>query len=139
MSYSNPNRQTYSFGTRDTDAGDEVFAVLGPKGKAGRVYDYGIMHVTEAFTATTLPCYVSVGTVADADAYAEEIGMGTAAIDSGGVSMRNSLTQDQITAREAALSPNIPADTIFALHVTEATGGTPAGIGIPFMVIDWDD
>lgn len=139
MGYSNPNRQTYTFGAHDAGAGGEVFAILGPKGKAGRVHDYGIMHVTEAFTADTLPCNVSVGTVADADAYAEEVSMGTAAIDSGGVSLRNSLTLDQIITREAALSPEVPADTPVALHVTAPTGGTPAGIGIPFLVIDWDD
>lgn len=139
MGYSNPNRQTYTFGTHDCGAGGEVFTFLGPKGKAGRVHDYGIMHPTEAFTADTLPCNVSVGTVADPDAYAEEISMGTAAIDSGGVSLRNSRTLDQIIAAEAALSPEVPADGIVALHVTAPTGGTPAGIGIPFVVMDWDD
>lgn len=139
MSYSNPNRQMYSFGIHDIAAAGQVFDVLGPKGKAGRVYDFGVMHVTETFNEVTTAALISVGTIADPNAYAEAISMGSAAVDSGGVSYRNSQTLTEIIAAEVALSPEIPADTIIGLHVVANTGGTPAGIAIPFLVIDWDD
>lgn len=130
----------YIFGTHDFGAGGEVFAVLGPKGKDGRLVDYGCFHVTEAFTTDTLPAYISVGTVADADAYGDEIGMGTIGIDSGGRSLLGLYRPGKDAAYETTLiDPTIPKDTIVALHVTAPTGGVPAGIAIPFMDIIWDD
>lgn len=133
-------RMHYQFGLHDFGAGGEIFYVLGPKGRKGKLVDYGVHHVTEAFTADTLPAYVSVGTAADADAYGEELSMGTSAIDVGSKSVRQSFRaaediEDYIL--EAGL--NLPADTKVGLHCTAPTGGTPAGMAQPFMIIDWED
>lgn len=134
-------RMFYQFGTHDAGAGGEIFYVLGPKGKKGKLVDYGMHHVTEAFTATTLPSYVSVGTAADADAYGEEISMGTAAIDVGSVSCLQQSVGDGLDIEDRILDAGLamPADTKVGLHVTAPTGGTPAGIAQPFMIIDWED
>ena len=137
MAYDN-QATLYTFGTHDFGAGGEVFTVLGPKGKGGRLVDYGVMHPTEAFTTDTLPAYVSVGTVADADAYGDELGMGTLAIDAGGNSLLTTYRQSETGYATALIDPTLPADTVVALHCTAPTGGTPAGIAIPFMKIIWD-
>lgn len=133
-------RMHYFFGTHDFGAGGEIFYVLGPKGRKGKLVDYGVHHVTETFTNTTLPAYVSVGTAADADAYGEELDMGTLAADAGSKSVRTTYRaaediEDFIL--DAGLS--LPADTKVGLHCTAPTGGTPAGIAQPFMIIDWED
>ena len=144
MSYDKPNRIKYTFPQLDFGAGADTFAVTGPKGKTGRVYDYGVEHITEQFTATTLPAYVSVGTAADADAYGEEISMATADVNSGTRSLRTLYTAGGTEiggggAGTVLVDPTVPADTAVVLHCTSPTGGTPAGIAVPFMIIDWDD
>lgn len=142
--YDNPNRIKYVFPVLDFGAGADTFAVSGPKGKAGRIYDYGVEHVTEAFTDTTLPAYVSVGSTDNADLYGDEIGLGTTAINAGTVSLRTLYTANSAEiggggAGTVLLDPTVPADTAIFLHCTSPTGGTPAGIATPFMIIDWDD
>lgn len=133
-------RYYYQFGLHDFGNGGEIFLVTGPKGKKGKVIDYGIHHCTETFTATTLPAYVSVGTAADADAYGEELSMATFAADAGSRSVMtvvNSPAERDTYMLAASLS--LPADTAVGLHVTAPTGGTPAGMAQPFMIIDWED
>jgi hypothetical protein len=128
----------YEFGFLDAGAGGEVFAVLGPKGKKGTLVDYGSQHVTEAFTATTLASFVSVGTVADADAYGDEISMATQAIDSGGRATNNIQRKGTAAYEAQFINKRLPADTPVALHVTAPTGGTPAGMAHFWMEIIWD-
>jgi hypothetical protein len=133
-------RMHYTFPVLDFGAGAEIYYVLGPKGRKGKLVDYGIHHVTEAFTTDTLPAYVSVGTAADPDAYGEELGMGTSAIDVGSKSVRTSFRDpDDIALYILDAGLSLPADTKVGLHCTSPTGGTPAGIAQPFMIIDWED
>ena len=139
MSYEKPNRIKYAFGMLDFGTAGEVFSIKGPKGKAGRIYDYGVDAPTETFTAVTLPAYVSVGSVADADLYGDEISMATLAADAGSKSLRTQYTVTQIASGTPLLDPTVPADTIIALHCTAPTGGTPEGMAIPYFIIDWDD
>lgn len=137
--YNNPNRIKYTFGMLDFGTAGEVFSIKGPKGKAGRIYDYGVDAPLETFTATTLAAFVSVGSVADADLYGDEISMGTLAADAGTKSLRTEYTNAQIAAGAVLLDPKIPKDTVFALHCTAPTGGTPAGMAYPYVIVDWDD
>jgi hypothetical protein len=132
-------RMHYNFPMLDFGAAGEIFYVKGPKSKKGKLVDYGVHHPTETFTAVTLPAYVSVGTAADADAYGEELALGTLAADAGSFSVRSAVSSDDIGdyILDAALS--MPADTKVGLHCTAPTGGTPAGMANPFMVIDWED
>lgn len=133
-------RMHYNFPLLDFGTAGEIFYVRGPKGRKGKLVDYGVHHPTETFTATTLPAYVSVGTAADADAYGEELSMGTLAADAGSLSVRSSTRDEAVLATyilDAGLS--LPADTKVGLHCTAPTGGSPAGMAHPFMVIDWED
>ena len=133
-------RRTYIFPTLDFGTAGEIYYVRGPKGRKGKLVDYGVDHPTETFTTTTLPAYVSVGTAADADAYGEELSMGTLAADAGSLSVRQSFRDpDDIAAYILDAGLNMPADTKVGLHCTAPTGGTPAGFAIPFMIIDWED
>lgn len=133
-------RMHYNFPLLDFGTAGEIYYVRGPKGRKGKLVDYGVHHVAEAFTADTLPAYVSVGTAADADAYGEELSMGTTALDAGSVSVRQS-TRDEATIATYILDAGLtmPADTKVGLHCTAPTGGTPAGMACPFMIIDWED
>lgn len=144
MAYDNPNRIKYVFPVLDFGAGADTFAVTGPKGKTGRIYDYGVEHITEAFTDDTLPAYVSVGSSSDADLYGDELGLGESAVNAGTVSLRTTYTAHGAEiggggVGTVLLDPTVPADTAIFLHCTSPTGGTPAGIATPFMVIDWDN
>jgi len=146
MSYDKPNRIKYTSGDNlDFGTAGEVYAFLGPKGKAGRLYDYGIENITETFNSVTTAALVSVGSVADADLYGDEFDVQDAAVDTGTISIRTRYTPVQIAAGEIAntagmiLDSKIPKDTIFALHCVAPTGGTPTGMAVAFCVVDWDD
>lgn len=140
MSYDSKKITRYQFDTLDFGTAGEVYHVLGPKGKGGLLVNYGVTHVTETFTADTLPAYVSVGTAADADAYGDELSMGTIAADGGGKSLLNTYRPGKDAAYATMMiDRTLPADTIVALHCTAPTGGTPAGMACPFMEIIWDD
>lgn len=133
-------RMHYMFPLLDFGTAGEDYYVVGPKGKKGKLVDYGVHHCTETFTNTTLPAYVSVGTAADPDAYGEELDLGTLAADAGSKSVRTTYRaaediEDYIL--DAGLS--MPADTKLRLVCTAPTGGTPAGMAHPFMIIDWED
>lgn len=128
----------YLFPVSDIGAGAKTHTIVGPKDKEGRLVDYGIQNVTEAFTDDTLPCYVSVGTAADPDAFGDEFSMVEEAIGAGKTLLS---TYDRTHAAYVAamVDKTIPANTEVLLTCTAPTGGTPAGIGQPYMAIIWDD
>lgn len=134
-------RMIYQFPVLDFGAGAEIYYVMGPRNKKGKLIDYGVHHPTETFTADTLPAYVSVGTAADADAYGEELSMGLLAADAGSNSVLSQVEGDGLNVEDYILDAgySLPVNTKVGLHCTSPTGGTPAGIAIPFMVIDWAD
>lgn len=133
-------RMYYQFDTLDFGTAGEDYYVTGPKGRKGRLVDYGVHHCTETFTATTTAATVSVGTAGDADAYGEELSMGTLAADAGSKSVRTT-TRDPAVIDTYILDAGLsmPADTKLRLCCVAPTGGTPAGMACPFMVIDWED
>lgn len=135
MSYENPNRISYLWPSQDAGAGTVTKTIIGPNGKRGRVWDYGVLNVTEAFTADTLPSSITVGKSGDLDAYGTALSMGTLATG-GGKTLRS--TFDAVAA-EPYTTASIDADTPLVLTMSAPTGGTPAGIGDLFLVIDWDD
>ena len=130
MSYSLPNRRTYTFPAVNFGA-TSAQSIKGPAGKKGVLVD---IHVscTTLFTAVTTQAYVDVGTAADID-YNAHFGLSTlAATDS--ISLLGS------TGSLAALiEPNIAADTQVEVTFTAPTGGSPAGVGTVQIVIDWAD
>lgn len=138
MSYENPNRHVYLFPVHDFGAGSGAVNLIGPKGKKGVLIDYGVQNTSEAFTDDTTGALIAVGTAANPDAFGEEFDMVECAASTG-KTVRSTYTDDEIYVDEVIVDRFIPADTIVRLTLTAPTGGTPAGIGQPFVVIDWAD
>lgn len=117
-----------------------VDVIVGPKGKKGKLVDYGVQSVQETFAATT-PATISVGKSGDADAYGEEMNISTDVTTAvGGKTVRSTYDRAaDATAFEALILANgaLPADT--SIYVTSVGGTTgPAGQACPFVEILWD-
>lgn len=145
MSYDKANAAVlYQFPLYDYGAasGARVDKVKGPKGKKGRLIDYGVMNAVENFAAATNAPTVAVGTAADADAYGEEMSVVAATTLNGAVSLRTKydprIPADRTSYNALLVEEDLPADTAVCLTSTEGTGA-PAGQAYPFMLIAWDD
>jgi hypothetical protein len=132
MSYDRPNREKYSFRFDAGNNGNETFVIHGPKGKAGRLWNYGVEGVTEAFTAD---CTVSVGTASDADAYGDEFPMGALLIDTSRT-VRSVYSEHDAGFETYMVARDIPKDTPVHLVIVD---DTTTGIGNFCCVIDWAD
>jgi hypothetical protein len=138
MSYDKPNRQKYSFGTFDFGgAADDTFVIKGPKGRKGRLYDYGVEGTTEVFNGGTITPKIAVGTAADPDAYGDELVLHGLA-DASATSIRSLYRESDSGFATYMLDRNLPADTAVVVTCTVATG-SPTGMGVPFVIIDWQD
>jgi hypothetical protein len=144
MGYSKaPTRHT--FGLFDFGGGaDETFAIISPTGRSGGVLvNYGVEGVIEAFNGDTLDPQMSVGTVADPDAYGEELTLDPA--DNTGQSLRSKFETIGATPAAAKIGDyitgdglNIPA-TGAVLKCIASTGANLTGQGYPFVEIVWPD
>lgn len=129
MSYDLPTRVSYSFGSHDFGAGAGAYAIKPPPGKKlGNVVDIHLAP-SETFTQVTTPGYVRLGTSGEAAKYAE-LNCGAAAAtnaynlsDAGSVNARIDLVADSISQVEVVF--------------VAPTGGTPAGIALVTVVVDW--
>lgn len=133
MSYSNPQRISYSFPNEDFGASDDTYTILGPKNKYGRVREL-FARVTEAFTATTTAASLQIGTSGDPDAYAimtfaTDAADATRNVASGAASATNAVNLLEIPA--SSTGAEVHVDTI------ATTGGSPTGIADLTIVIDW--
>lgn len=142
MAYDNPDRRTYTFGNFDFGAAaNETFSIQGPKGKAGRLIDYGVQGVIEVFAGGTSTPIVAVGTPSDADAYGDEFDLGALA-DNSGKSVRTTYPTAYPTGTTITTyilnQGKIPADQEVVLTCTGATGAGITGQAVPFVTIDWD-
>lgn len=135
------DRRTYVLPLFDFGAtATEVKPILGPKGRKGRLIDYGVIGCVEAFAGTT-PATIAIGKAADADAYGEEFSLGTeVTVALGGKTVRNSYDPVADAAAFDALilaDGALPANT--SIYVTSVGGATgPTGQASPYVVIDWD-
>lgn len=127
--YSNPLSITYDLGQHDFGAGGDTHDIKGPPGAKGRLRNVLLKKVSEAFTATTTPAYINVGTTADADKHAS-ISCATTAIDA-------VLSKDPAAEDPDTYNTEIAADEIVRTTFVAPTGGTPAGIGEVQLTIDW--
>ena len=129
MGYDNGYTVTYtSTVVQDIGAGvGTAWSFKGPKGKKGRLIDVGIRGITEAFTNDTTGAKINVGTTGDADAYAS-LDCAQAAITD---------TFNTVDDTDAIISAQLPADTQIEVTHVAPTGGTPAGIGWPYVVVVW--
>lgn len=134
MSYDNPNRIKYAFAFDAGNNGNETFTIKGPKGKKGRLWDYGVEGVTEAFTAD---CTIAIGDGSDADEFGEELALGALAVDTP-LSVRTQYDEiaDATNFDALMVDRTIPADTSVTMTIVDDAS---AGIGVFFMIIDWDD
>jgi hypothetical protein len=141
MGYDHANRVKYTFGVFDFGGGaDETFSIFGPKGKEGRLWDYGVEGITEVMNGDTLDPQISVGTPSDADAYGEEFSLTTATYgaDNNAVSIRSTYAPYHPTFDDyLLLTQEIPADGEVVLKCLAATGANLTGMGAPFCIIDW--
>ena len=133
MSYDKPNRIKYSKTFDAGNNGNEAFYFSGPKGKVGRLWDYGVEGVTEAFTANAS---VSVGNSGDPNAYGEVLALGALAVDSGTFSVRSQYGEHEAGFATNMVDREIPADTPFCLDVIDDAA---AGIADFFVIVDWQD
>jgi hypothetical protein len=138
MSYDKPNRIKYSFGNFDFGgAADETFSIKGPKGKAGRLWDYGVEGTIEVFNGGTITPKISVGTTSDPDAYGDELVLHALA-DNDATSIRTLYHEQDSGFATYMLNRELPADTEIYCTCIVATG-SPTGQGTPFVIIDWQD
>ncbi len=138
MSYDRPNRMKYSFGTFDFGgAADEVFVIKGPKGKEGRLYDYGVEATTEIFNGGTITPKIAIGTSSDPDAYGDELVLHALAVDTA-TGIRILYTEQDAGFATYMLARDLPKDTAVYVTCTVATG-SPTGMGVPYVIIDWQD
>lgn len=129
MSYDHPKTVSYCFGSHDFGAGAGAFALKPPRGcKRGNIVDVQVQ-VTETFNQVTTPGYVRLGTASDPDKYAE-LNMGAAAATD---------AYSLADTKKATNRIDMDADSITQVEVVfvAPTGGTPAGIGVVNVVIDW--
>jgi len=130
MSYSNPvTTRIQSGAAQDMGNGTPtVFSFKGPTGMQGTIIDVGI-EVTETFACDSTEASFLVGTTSDDDAYAKlNITDGTALTDTFNI-------QDDTNA---IISEALPADTqIECKPVVGVDSGTEAGIGYPYVVVEW--
>lgn len=137
--YDHPNRRTYTHFFDFGGGADENISLFGPKGKEGRLYDYGVYGIIEVFNGDTLDPKMKVGSASDDDAYGTAFSLTTAlAPDNHGVSVRN-LYEPLSAAFIALILPatEIPADGEVVMGLVASTGANLTGQATAFVVIDW--
>lgn len=139
MSYSSPNRMTYTSDTFDFGGGaDGTITVIGPKDKKGRLWDAGVLGPSEAFAGGTTTPFISVGTVADPDAYMDEFPMGALALKTP-KSLRSTYLPSEAGFATYMLNEVLPANTVIQMTLVASTGSGLAGMAVAWITIDWDD
>lgn len=135
MSYDKPNRIKYQVTFDAGNNGNESWAFQGPKGKKGRLHDYGIEAVTEVFTTGAS---IAIGTAADPDAYGDELSLAAVAADVGNYSVRTLYDEiaDATSFDALMLNRDLPADTVFVMTCVDDAA---SGIANFFVIVDWAD
>lgn len=138
MSYDNRSPTRYAFGVHDFGgSADETFSVKGPKGKAGRLHDYGVFGCIEVMNGGTITPKIAVGTTSDPDAYGDELVLHGLA-DNDATSIRMLYQEHDAGFATYMLNRELPADTEIYVTCTVATG-SPTGQAVPFVDIVWQD
>ncbi len=138
MSYDR-HRTRYPFGVVDFGGSNAVYYILGPKGKDGQLYDYGVFGLTEAFVGVTTTPVVAVGINGNPDAYGEEFDLGAIALTVGGKSLRTTYDMFETGYKTTYMvDKSVDKDVAVLVSITAATGGDAAGQGVLFCDIIWD-
>lgn len=137
MSYDKPNRQRYTH-FYDFGAGSsQAISIRGPKGKAGRLHDYGVFGTTEVFNGASVTPKISVGTPSAAAAYGAEIVLQALPADDA-TSVRMLYNEQDAGFATLMVERDIPKDTEVHMVLTSASG-SETGQGTAFVDIDWQD
>lgn len=137
MSYDNPNRVKYQIAFNFAGASDDTFVIKGPKGKDGRLHNFGVEGTTQVFNGSTITPKVSIGTAATPLAYTTALVLHGLA-DATATSIRSLYNEQDAAFATAMHTRNLPADTSVVMHLTVATG-SPTGAGTAFFTVDWMD
>jgi len=126
--YDNPIRQRIDLALMDfgAAAGNTTRAIRGPAGKKGIIRNIGV-DLTEATVFATTLGQVKVGKSGALGDYAI-LNIPTASAIN---------TTVDVTDDTNAVVADIPADTQVLITLVEGTGAGLAGIGYPFVEIDW--
>lgn len=117
--------------------GNTLQHIIGPKGKAGLLYDYGCHSVTENFAGSITTPMISVGTTGNPDAYGEEFDYGALATTSGGKSIYTTYTPGVDAGWDTYMvDRDLPKDTVVMVTHIAATG-SPAGQAVGYVDIIW--
>lgn len=125
MQYDNPRTLTIPLGSVNFGSNSASSFKL-PKGLRGRLVDVGVISTT-LFTAVTTGAFVNIGTGEDPDAYASLGSLGALAATD---------TFNTVNDPEAIINPDLPADTQIEVAFVAPTGGSPAGVGLVYVVVD---
>lgn len=135
-------RTKYHFPGISFASSDVLRYIIGPKGKSGLLWDYGLDTVTTLFAGGTTTPKMAVGIVGTAAAYATAYDFGLAAVAGGSVSIRTKY-REGIDASFLTYMPvatrSIAADTVVMVTFSAATGGGAAGVADGFVEIIWQD
>lgn len=131
--YDNPIVITH-YGPAGVDFGtggsSGAISFRGPAGMKGRILDLGVCNITEAFAGDTTDGQLLVGTDADTDANAL---MNIAAGATSAVGDTYNTSNDT----DAIIDADLAADTQYEVTCVVGTGGVPAGIGTPYVVVGY--
>jgi hypothetical protein len=145
--YDTPQTEVYMQPSAAFGATTDSQKLIGPKGKRGLVRDV-LVHITADMVGTTTVPEIAVGASSGTNEYAR-YRLGTSA--TAGYTAASSpkrASQEAITgnpprtlsdyAGHVALEKTfIPADTAFFITRVAGVGGTPAGTGPTWVVVDW--
>lgn len=140
--YDKPNRVKHTFGLFDFGAGtDTAFYFIGPKSKAGLLWDYGVEGCVEVMNGGTTTPKVSVGSATTAGLYGAAFDINALAANSA-KSVRS--TYEEIADNVSFIlymtkaTRVLPKDTLARVNCI-AAAGSPTGQAVPYCIVDWDD
>ncbi len=138
MSYDRQLPIRYTWGNVDFGGGDLTYYILGPNGKDGQLYDYGVFGLTEAFVGGTTTPIVAIGINGNPDAYGEEFDLGAMAATVGGKSLRTTYNMFETGYLTTYMVDKLIDKDVAVLVSITASTGTPTGQGVLFVDIIWD-
>lgn len=111
---------------------------IGPKGKKGRLIDYGIEDISTTTAGASTTPVVEVGLTGTLAAYGAAFDVGALTAPAA-KSVRSTYKESDAGFATQMVLADLPADTPILLTLVPASGGGAAGVGAPFMIIAWDD
>jgi len=135
MSYSDGPVLNYIVASHDFGAGAGTASIKAPSQfENGRIIEVGITNITEAFTSVTTAGQFLVGIAADTNKYCQlEVANGTGS----GIGDTYNVRNDANAILDAYLVVSDLIGGQLEFTYVAPTGGTPAGIGSPYIAIRW--